>query len=82
MVIVDSKGRLRYAWASEGPTEVPQRASNKKKVEQAASKGEEPTNTTEGFICNKCGVEITKKVNDYSEKKYGKALCFKCQKEV
>lgn len=35
------------------------------------------------YFCSneECGKGITKKVNDYSMKKYGKALCFDCQKE-
>lgn len=34
-----------------------------------------------GFICSVCGAAITQKVASYSQGKYGKALCMKCQKE-
>lgn len=77
LAIKDNKGKVRYSY---GSTQAPQRASTKKKVEQVASTNKEPEKASEGFICNKCGVEITKKVNDYSEKKYSKALCMTCQK--
>jgi len=31
--------------------------------------------------CSKCSVEITEKVGEYSKKKFGKELCFTCQKD-
>lgn len=34
----------------------------------------------EDFICSKCGAHISKKIADYSAEKYGKILCYKCQK--
>lgn len=34
------------------------------------------------LICESCGVDIDQKVYDYSTKKMGMALCYKCQKEV
>lgn len=33
------------------------------------------------LICESCGAEIDQKVYDYSKKKMGMALCYKCQKE-
>lgn len=33
------------------------------------------------LICESCGAEIDQKVYDYSTKKMGMALCYKCQKE-
>lgn len=33
------------------------------------------------LICESCGVDIDQKVYDYSTKKMGMALCYKCQKE-
>lgn len=77
LIVTDSKGKVRYSY---GAPQAPQKAVTKKKVEQVASTNKEPEKASEGFICNKCGVEITKKVNDYSEKNYGKALCMTCQK--
>ena len=32
--------------------------------------------------CEKCGTNLTEKVNKYSVEKYKKPLCFKCQKEM
>lgn len=32
------------------------------------------------LVCSDCGVTITGKVADYSKDKYGRALCYKCQK--
>lgn len=46
---------------------------------------QEPTetqNTDRILICESCGAEIDQKVYDYSTKKMGMALCYKCQKEV
>lgn len=41
------------------------------------------TQKTEGIlVCESCGCEIEQKVFDYSTKKLGKALCYKCQKVV
>ncbi len=34
------------------------------------------------FTCENCGIEIETRVYDYSTKNMGKALCYKCQKEV
>lgn len=32
--------------------------------------------------CDKCGKAVTAKVADYSQKKFGKRLCYDCQKEL
>ena len=34
------------------------------------------------WYCDKCGDHITEKVWDYSVDKYGRPLCYKCQREV
>lgn len=34
------------------------------------------------FVCENCGETITSKVAEYSKNNFGKALCFKCQKEA
>ena len=34
------------------------------------------------LICHDCGAEISQKVADYSRTKFGKFLCFNCQKTV
>lgn len=41
----------------------------------------EDIKNTEKFNCSICGAEISKKVFDFSNEKYGTALCMKCQKE-
>ena len=33
------------------------------------------------IICSECGAEITEKVIQYSEAKFGRALCMSCQKK-
>lgn len=47
-------------------------------VEIAPIEVEEPQDE---LICSKCGSAISDKVKQYSVKKYGKALCYNCQKE-
>lgn len=34
----------------------------------------------QGDVCSECGDEVTGKVAEYSKGKYGKVLCFDCQK--
>lgn len=34
-----------------------------------------------GIVCEACGAPVTQKVASYSQGKYGKILCMKCQKE-
>ena len=34
----------------------------------------------QGDVCSKCGDEVTGKVAEYSKGKFGKVLCFDCQK--
>ena len=36
---------------------------------------------SEKIKCNNCGEDITAAIKTFSEKKYGKALCLKCQKK-
>lgn len=33
------------------------------------------------YLCEDCGVEITEKVAKYSQDKFGKRLCYNCQKK-
>ena len=40
------------------------------------------TANQEEYTCTKCGKKINKKVNDFSLKNYGKALCYTCQKTI
>lgn len=35
-----------------------------------------------GLVCENCGKEITQKVASYSQSKFGRMLCYDCQKEV
>lgn len=46
---------------------------------EVVQEAEEPKTV---FVCENCGIEIEQRVYDYSTKNMGKALCYKCQKEV
>ena len=39
------------------------------------------SNILEKNICNECGIGVSQKVADWSEKKYGEIYCFDCQKK-
>lgn len=41
----------------------------------------EPDETSKKYTCSSCKSEITEKVSAYSNSKFGKALCMKCQKQ-
>ena len=43
---------------------------------------EDIKNQAEALYCFDCGAEISQKVADYSQEKYGKALCYECQKKI
>lgn len=43
---------------------------------------EDIKNQAEALYCVDCGAEISQKVADYSQEKYGKALCYDCQKKI
>ena len=67
-------------------SKIEQRAENpfEEVVEAEVVREPELTETqkTDGIlVCEKCGAEIDQKVYDYSTKKMGMALCYKCQKE-
>lgn len=34
------------------------------------------------YLCENCGSEINRKVKDFSNNKYGKSLCIKCQQLI
>ena len=46
--------------------------------ESTATTVKNPAKNT--LICHDCGAEISQKVADYSKSKFGKFLCFNCQK--
>lgn len=46
---------------------------------EVVQEAEEPKTV---LVCENCGIEIEQRVYDYSTKNMGKALCYKCQKEV
>lgn len=51
---------------------------------KAFSRTETPTNkivVEKTCVCEKCGEGVTEKVANYSKDKYGKVLCFDCQKK-
>lgn len=74
LIIVDSKGKIRYKHNAPQAPPRAEKAVDKVEVE------EEHTETTESLKCSSCGIGITEKVEGYSKEKYGKPLCYKCQK--
>lgn len=42
--------------------------------------GEEKQNET-AYECSECGEKITDRIKQYSEKHFGAAYCYKCQKK-
>lgn len=67
-------------------SKIEQRAENpfEEVVEAEVVREPEQTETqkTDGIlVCEKCGAGIDQKVYDYSTKRMGMALCYKCQKE-
>lgn len=49
---------------------------------QTKMPGEAPEDRSRDFCCDKCGDQIPEKVWDYSVEKFGRPLCYKCQKMV
>jgi hypothetical protein len=46
-------------------------------------KSETPKPVSSGkFYCTICNKEVSEKVKDYSERKFGKPLCYECQNET
>ena len=43
---------------------------------------EDIKNQAETLYCVECGAEISQKVADYSQEKYGRSLCYDCQKKI
>ena len=46
-----------------------------------ATKQEKTLVVEKTYVCEKCGTGVTEKVANYSKDKYGKVLCFDCQKK-
>ncbi|MCI9101364.1 MAG: hypothetical protein HFH59_09430 [Lachnospiraceae bacterium] len=49
-------------------------------AEEAAGQEDTDGVRNQDFYCDKCGTHITEKVWDYSVDKFGRPLCYKCQK--
>ena len=41
-----------------------------------------PATQSSGPCCDMCGAEISEKVYNYSTDKFGRPLCFNCQKKA
>ena len=57
--------------------------SMERKSNAKASSGKRPAGAGKGgalVTCSDCGVAITEKVKQFSERRYGKALCMDCQR--
>ena len=67
-------GRMVGGWikADRAKQNIPEK---EKEVE-----GEEKQNETM-YVCSECGEEIIGKIKQYSEKHFGAAYCYKCQKK-
>ena len=68
LVIMDNSGCIAYSDIYSEPT--PKQTPQEKKEAQHS-----------GLICESCKCDITDKVADYSKKKYGKMLCYDCQRK-
>ena len=42
----------------------------------------EPSQAPQGAVCDACGAEVSEKVFNYSINKFGRPLCFNCQKKA
>ena len=71
LTIEDNKGKVRYQLKG---TQAPQRA------EKPVAKVETKEEDAESLKCSSCGIGITERIDSYSKEKYGKTLCYKCQK--
>lgn len=61
---------------------MPQAIGEEKPVDPSASGSQETQPPlAQPIVCEKCQHEITEKVRDFSKKKFGHALCMKCQGE-
>lgn len=64
---------------AESLTKTPKAQSHPKNETESPRPITAPQNG-EGNVCSKCGDEVTGKVAKYSKEKFGKVLCFDCQK--
>lgn len=57
------------------------RSTNEPFSSDRQTKGQFPTSTSQNFSahCSECGVSISDKVRQFSEKRFGHPLCMKCQ---
>lgn len=76
------------AFASETPATIDEDYTTSPPEYSAPPQGEtnypghEEDNGEEPLACSQCGREISQKIAEYSKRRYGVALCMKCQKEV
>lgn len=72
LVIIDEKGVQVYPSNTQAtPNPAP----------KPAPKADEKTELVNKYLCENCGAEITEKVAKYSQDKFGKRLCYNCQKK-
>lgn len=76
--IQDNKGKIRYPLKGNFNSHTENKASSQPTTPKIESK---PT-TDDILQCSDCHKEITEKIHDYSAKKFGKPLCYDCQKKV
>ena len=56
------------------------KGANKNTPNPSPSKQQNDLNNPQVFKCSSCDDDITEKIYKYSKSKFGKPLCFKCQK--
>ena len=81
--VLDSDGNLRFELKPEYRNEASfsSSAPPSRTQEQRAVPPTSPAFTSGSAFCSECNAHITSpKVAEYSMKKYGRVLCYKCQK--
>lgn len=75
------QGEYEESGESQGTAE-PTTTQKKASVKQPTEKKEASNSGDKEIVgkCSQCSAGVTQNVLDYSNKQYGKALCFKCQK--
>jgi len=66
----------------ESKSSKPSVAMPEKKTESETTPAPEPQATMEILVCSECQEEISEKVHKYSTEKFGRDLCFNCQKKA
>ena len=77
LVIVDKDGTTRFHWKREAKVET---SGVNLPITEAVN--EPLTYKASAEACMDCGVTLTPKVSQFSLKRFGRPLCYKCQKQM